>query len=116
MIDQRLLRENPELVRASQQLPAVSREHPAGGALEAPGGLFQAPALRLQVARAPADEGREPGAAEADEREVARVVALFDRDQAQGAEHGFVDDLANTLGGRHQVDAHGICNFLHSCH
>jgi hypothetical protein len=44
------------------------------------------------------------GAAEGHQREAARVVALLDRDQAQRAEHVFVDDIDYARCRFHQTD------------
>ena len=53
------------------------------------------------------------GAAETHQGEIPRVVALLHRHQAQGAEHGFVDDFDDALGGFHQSYVHGVGDLLH---
>jgi hypothetical protein len=53
------------------------------------------------------------GAAETHEGEVSRVIALLHGDQAQGAEHGFVDDTDDALRRFHEADTHGVRHFLH---
>ena len=53
------------------------------------------------------------GPAKAHHREVARIIALLDRDHAERAEHVFVDDVDDAACRRHQVNAKRISDGLH---
>ncbi len=55
-----------------------------------------------------------PGAAVGDEREVARVVATLDGDDAERAGHVLVDDREDALGRRlGRLEAHRVGDRLH---
>ena len=54
------------------------------------------------------------GAAEGDQREVARIVALLDRHEPQRAEHVLVDDVDDALGRVFdETDAERVGDLLH---
>ena len=53
------------------------------------------------------------GAAERDERELARVVAALDADHAQRAGHVLVDDPQDAVGGLLEAEAHRVGDRLH---
>ncbi len=54
-----------------------------------------------------------PGAAEGDEREVARVVAALDGDEPLRPGHVLVDDVEDALGRSMQVEAERVADLLH---
>ncbi len=54
-----------------------------------------------------------PRSAEGDQREIARIVALLDRHEAQRAEHVLVDDIDDALRGVDEADAQQCRDRLH---
>src|SRR5260370_21001455 len=54
-----------------------------------------------------------PRAAEGNQRELAWIVTLLDRHQAQRAEHVFVDDIDDPAGRLHQTKPECVRDLLH---